>query len=420
MNVARGGTLHPAPARRRRPRGPPARRWAPSTAPTTTCGSPRARSPRAPPARTPRDQVAPPPGRSTRLGEGLVGPAGATLDELPEAIEDPERRFALGVQWHPEADPSVAADRRAGARGGGGAQRRLTEPRSAARGAMLARAVRRSTAIRLAACTALAAGVAAPLVRRRLKLPPPVVTATAATAPFALCVLVPRSRKRDVAVVVPADVGLRRDLPDAQRRPDALERRVRIDYPVRVDRALGLGMTPTLRLQRAFGRPGRINARRADADLVALDLVPRPARHGRCTCCCATASASRAARACSTATFDLGLIGYWAVPTAPPWYAARAGPDGRRADAGAAADDGRVRRAVLEVQLGAAVRFPWRESARRHALPALRHVRHGRPPALRDRPRRRARRLGLRDARSGWRSSTSASTTSSTSPPGSR
>ena len=25
-------------------------------------------------------------------------------DDLPEAIEDPTRRFALGVQWHPEAD----------------------------------------------------------------------------------------------------------------------------------------------------------------------------------------------------------------------------------------------------------------------------------------------------------------------------
>ena len=25
------------------------------------------------------------------------------------------------------------------------------------------------------------------------------------------------------------------------------------------------------------------------------------------------------------ATFDLGLIGYWGVPTAPPWYAAQAG-----------------------------------------------------------------------------------------------
>ena len=40
-----------------------------------------------------------------RLGEGLVETGWSTLDELPEAIEDPERRFALGVQWHPEADP---------------------------------------------------------------------------------------------------------------------------------------------------------------------------------------------------------------------------------------------------------------------------------------------------------------------------
>jgi putative glutamine amidotransferase len=28
----------------------------------------------------------------------------STLDELPEAIEDPGRQFVLGVQWHPEAD----------------------------------------------------------------------------------------------------------------------------------------------------------------------------------------------------------------------------------------------------------------------------------------------------------------------------
>src|SRR4051812_49721951 len=66
---------------------------------------------------------------------------------------------------------------------------------------MLARAGPGPPATRWVACTALAAGLAAPLVRRRLRLPPPVVTATAATAPFALCVLVPRSRKRDVAVI---------------------------------------------------------------------------------------------------------------------------------------------------------------------------------------------------------------------------
>jgi putative glutamine amidotransferase len=40
------------------------------------------------------------------LGDGFVETGWSTLDELPEAIEDPERRFALGVQWHPEADPA--------------------------------------------------------------------------------------------------------------------------------------------------------------------------------------------------------------------------------------------------------------------------------------------------------------------------
>jgi len=39
-----------------------------------------------------------------RLGEGLAVTGRATLDELPEAIEDPGRAYALGVQWHPEAD----------------------------------------------------------------------------------------------------------------------------------------------------------------------------------------------------------------------------------------------------------------------------------------------------------------------------
>jgi putative glutamine amidotransferase len=39
-----------------------------------------------------------------RLGEGLVVSGVSALDELPEAIELPQRRFVLGVQWHPEAD----------------------------------------------------------------------------------------------------------------------------------------------------------------------------------------------------------------------------------------------------------------------------------------------------------------------------
>jgi putative glutamine amidotransferase len=38
------------------------------------------------------------------VGEGLVITGVSTLDQLPEALEAPARRFVLGVQWHPEAD----------------------------------------------------------------------------------------------------------------------------------------------------------------------------------------------------------------------------------------------------------------------------------------------------------------------------
>ena len=47
-----------------------------------------------------------------RVGDGLVVTGWASMDDLPEVIEDPSKRFALGVQWHPEADdgsPMIAA-----------------------------------------------------------------------------------------------------------------------------------------------------------------------------------------------------------------------------------------------------------------------------------------------------------------------
>jgi putative glutamine amidotransferase len=40
------------------------------------------------------------------VGQGLVVTGWATLDGLPEAVEAPDRKFALGVQWHPEVDES--------------------------------------------------------------------------------------------------------------------------------------------------------------------------------------------------------------------------------------------------------------------------------------------------------------------------
>jgi putative glutamine amidotransferase len=46
------------------------------------------------------------------IGDGLEVTGWATVDDLPEVVEDPTRTFALGVQWHPEADetsPLIAA-----------------------------------------------------------------------------------------------------------------------------------------------------------------------------------------------------------------------------------------------------------------------------------------------------------------------
>ncbi len=39
------------------------------------------------------------------LGSGVIASGWSELDDLVEAIEVPDSRWALGVQWHPEVDP---------------------------------------------------------------------------------------------------------------------------------------------------------------------------------------------------------------------------------------------------------------------------------------------------------------------------
>ncbi|HET9740666.1 MAG TPA: phosphatase PAP2 family protein [Solirubrobacteraceae bacterium] len=188
----------------------------------------------------------------------------------------------------------------------------------------------RSSIVRAAALTVLAAGVAAPLVRRRLKLRPPMVIAASAAAPVAFCVLLPRTRARDVGTGLLQMWAYVAAYKMPYDDPEALGRRVRIAYPVRADRLLGGGTTPTLRLQRSLGTPGAFRAWEKlliwshwlwfafPHGTVVFLLLRHPER-----------LPNGAARI--YATFDLGLIGYWAVPTAPPWYASAEGlmEDGR-------------------------------------------------------------------------------------------
>jgi hypothetical protein len=191
--------------------------------------------------------------------------------------------------------------------------------------------MRLSSALRVAAWGVVAAGVTVPLVRRRARIPPPVVSASAAAAPIALSIALPRSIKRDVALCILQMYAYTVTYQMPNDDPEALERRVHLDYPARVDRILGLGEMPNVRLQRWFSVPGKI--RKRDQVLVwshwlwflfphgtvAYILWRHPERFPRTA-------------ALTYAVFDLGLIGYWAVPTAPPWYASLHGRLGEQGD----------------------------------------------------------------------------------------
>jgi hypothetical protein len=206
--------------------------------------------------------------------------------------------------------------------------------------------VRRSSVLKAAAWGAVAAGVAAPLLRKRVSAPPLVTQGVAFAGPVGLCIAVPRSRARDVATCclqMWAYIAAYKTPHDDEL---AQSERVYIDYPIKLDRALGLGELPSLRLQRALARldpeSGVPSWRALDRVLVwthwawfmvphcalAYILVFRPERFPR-------------AAVITYAVFDIGASFYWVAPTAPPWYAASAAPD----DAG---DELAVRRMMVE------------------------------------------------------------------------
>jgi len=193
------------------------------------------------------------------------------------------------------------------------------------RGTYTARSVRLSSrAIRATAWAVVAAGVAAPALRKRVKAPPVVLQTVAFAAPVGLSVAMKRSRTRDVAVCCLQMWAYMSAYEAPHDDVEAQTQRVHLDYPIAVDRVLGLGELPTVRLQRAFA--SRTRWRTFDKLLVwthwAWFTVPHTAlawilwRHpGRFP---------RSA-VMTYAVFDIGAVVYWLLPTAPPWYAAAAG-----------------------------------------------------------------------------------------------
>jgi membrane-associated phospholipid phosphatase len=185
------------------------------------------------------------------------------------------------------------------------------------------------------------------VVRRRLGIPAPATAIAVASGPFALAILRPRTKTRDAALFALQmwAFTILHELPYDD--PERLRRRLRVHYPIRVDRVLGGGELPTVRLQRAFASDGPTAFDRV-LTLVhwAWFLEPHAAlvwilvRNNK--------DFPRGARQLAAA-YDLGCAIYATVPTAPPWWAAEHGhldlPDrhpGARAPAA-------VRRVMVEV-----------------------------------------------------------------------
>jgi membrane-associated phospholipid phosphatase len=157
------------------------------------------------------------------------------------------------------------------------------------------------------------------------------VQTVAFCAPVGLCVAMRRSRARDVATCCLQMWAYVAAYKYPHDDPDGQAQRVHIDYPIAIDRLLGLGELPTVRLQRALARSGSAGPQWRTLDRVLVwahwswFMVPHGAllyvllRHPR--------RFDRAA-AMTYAVFDLGAAVYWVLPTAPPWYAAAAPENG--------------------------------------------------------------------------------------------
>jgi membrane-associated phospholipid phosphatase len=182
--------------------------------------------------------------------------------------------------------------------------------------------------------------VVVPLARRRLRLRPATVLVTGAVAPVAAYVALPPGRPRQAAMCALNMWAYLAAYEMPNDDPERLRARARVDYPISIDRVLGLGVTPTIRLQSTFAREGYIN--RFERVLVWCHWLWFAVPHASVGYVMLRAPERFPSAAIRMyAVFDFGAVFYWAVPTAPPWWAAAQDQlDGR--------EPVRVRRMMLE------------------------------------------------------------------------
>ncbi|MDQ3677101.1 MAG: phosphatase PAP2 family protein [Actinomycetota bacterium] len=181
----------------------------------------------------------------------------------------------------------------------------------------------RSRWAKRAAAASVPVTVGLALARKRVGMHPALTLPVACAVPLGVAIALPRGRARYGAMLA-SYMWLFKvswELPSDDR--EQLRRRLMIDYPIRFDSWIGAGVPPGLRLQRALREPGRVSALdKAVAVAYASWFAPHVllgyllARHHEYV---------PRAGARLAASYHLTTPFYWAVPTAPPWWASEEG-----------------------------------------------------------------------------------------------
>jgi membrane-associated phospholipid phosphatase len=172
---------------------------------------------------------------------------------------------------------------------------------------------------RVAAAAAVPVAVGLIAARRRLGLHPAVTLPLGCVPPLGCAIAVPKGRRRYAAVGAAYmhlfKLGWELPYDDSQK----LRRRLWIDQPIRFDTAVGLGVPPGVRLQRALRRPGEVTAFDRVVTVVygswfvpQLLLAYLLARHEEYV---------PRAGARLSAAYHLTCPFYFFAPEAPPWFA---------------------------------------------------------------------------------------------------
>jgi membrane-associated phospholipid phosphatase len=174
--------------------------------------------------------------------------------------------------------------------------------------------------------------------RRDIGAPRPLSVLITWAAPAAVHAAMPPGRKRAAAVWAAHMWAYKVNFEIPYDRPEELRRRLHIDEPLRGDTAIGRGMAPGRRLQRRLRQPPDLTI--LDRALSYLYYTWEAAPHLVLAWILRNEPERfRSAAIRLGATFDLSLLGYWAFPSAPPWWASER--EGRM--------DRELRRVVFEV-----------------------------------------------------------------------